>query len=169
MAGEAGTTGGHQDDSLQPGQTAPFQSAPVHSAAQPPCPQRRVSAPFAKGTFALSDLAPCGLTGREPGGRRRRKLNTEPFGPETKYGNRLLQFRRSVVPDSVTPGTAARQAPLSVGFSRQEYWTGLPWPSPGDLPSLGIKPGSPALARGFFTVLATILFSKSGAWHEVAG
>ena len=43
------------------------------------------------------------------------------------------------------PWTAARQAPLSVGFSRQEYWSGLPWPPPGDLPSPGIKPGSPAL------------------------
>ena len=47
--------------------------------------------------------------------------------------------------DSVTPGTAARQAPLSMEFSRQEYWSGLPFPSPGDLPHPGIKPGSPAL------------------------
>ena len=44
-----------------------------------------------------------------------------------------------------TPWTVARQAPLSMGFSRQEYWSGLPWPSPGDLPNPGIKPGSPAL------------------------
>ena len=44
-----------------------------------------------------------------------------------------------------TPWTVARQAPLSVGFSRQEYWIGLPFPSPGNLPNLGIKPGSPAL------------------------
>ena len=41
--------------------------------------------------------------------------------------------------------TVARQAPLSMGFSRQEYWSGLPFPSPGDLPNPGIKPGSPAL------------------------
>jgi len=41
--------------------------------------------------------------------------------------------------------TVAHQAPLSVGFSRQEYWSGLPFPSPGDLPDPGIKPGSPAL------------------------
>jgi len=47
--------------------------------------------------------------------------------------------------DSATPCTIARQAPLSTGFSRQEYWGGLPCPSPGDLPNLGIKPGSPAL------------------------
>ena len=44
-----------------------------------------------------------------------------------------------------TPWTVARQAPLSMGFSRQEYWSGLPFPSPGDLPDPGIKPGSPAL------------------------
>ena len=37
----------------------------------------------------------------------------------------------------------ALQAPLSVGFSGQEYWSGLPFPSPGDLPNPGIKPGSP--------------------------
>ena len=43
-----------------------------------------------------------------------------------------------------TPWTVAYQAPLSVGFSRQEYWSGLPFPSPGDLPDPGIKPGSPA-------------------------
>ena len=44
-----------------------------------------------------------------------------------------------------TPWTVACQAPLSVGFSRQEYWSGLPFPSPGDLPNPGIEPGSPAL------------------------
>ena len=42
-----------------------------------------------------------------------------------------------------TPWTVAHQAPLSRRFSRQEYWSGLPFPSPGDLPSPGIKPGSP--------------------------
>ena len=45
----------------------------------------------------------------------------------------------------VTPWTAACQAPLSMGFSRQEYCSGLPFPSPGDLPDPGIEPGSPAL------------------------
>ena len=44
-----------------------------------------------------------------------------------------------------TPWTVARQAPLSVGFFRQEYGRGLPFPSPGDLPHLGIKPSSSAL------------------------
>ena len=45
----------------------------------------------------------------------------------------------------VTPWTVALQAPLSMGFSRQEYWSGLPFPSPGDLPNPGIGPGSPTL------------------------
>ena len=44
-----------------------------------------------------------------------------------------------------TPWTVARQAPLSLEFSRQEYWSGLPFPSPGDLPDPGIKPGAPVL------------------------
>ena len=47
--------------------------------------------------------------------------------------------------DYVTPWTVAHQAPLFMGFPRQEYWRGLPFPPPGDLPNLGIKPGSPAL------------------------
>ena len=53
--------------------------------------------------------------------------------------------------------TVAYQAPLSMGFSRQEHWSGLPCPSPGDLPILGIKPTSavfPILAGGFFTTSA---------------
>ena len=45
----------------------------------------------------------------------------------------------------MTPWTVAHQAPLSMEFSRQEYWSGLPFPSPGNLPDPGIKPGSPAL------------------------
>ena len=47
-------------------------------------------------------------------------------------------------------GTVAHQAPLSMGFPEQEYWSGLPLPPPGDLPDPGIKPVSPALAGGFF-------------------
>ena len=44
-----------------------------------------------------------------------------------------------------TPWTVAHNAPLSMGFSRQEHWSGLPLPSPGDLPNPGIEPGSPTL------------------------
>ena len=48
-------------------------------------------------------------------------------------------------PTLATLWTAARQAPLSMGFSRQDYWGGMPFPSPGDLPNPRIKPGSSAL------------------------
>ena len=57
-----------------------------------------------------------------------------------------------------TPWTVACQASLSMGFSRQEYWSGLPLPPPGDLPNPGIKPVSlmsPALTGGFFTSSTT--------------
>ena len=58
----------------------------------------------------------------------------------------------------VTPWTVAHQASLPMGLSRQEYWSGLSFPSPGDLPDPGIEPVflmSPALAGGFFTSNAT--------------
>ena len=48
-------------------------------------------------------------------------------------------------PTLATPWTITCQAPLSMGISRQEYWSGLPFPSPGDLPNPGTKPGFPAL------------------------
>ena len=48
-------------------------------------------------------------------------------------------------PTFATPWTVACQASLFMGFSRQEYWSGLPFPSPGDLPNPGIEPGSPML------------------------
>ena len=51
----------------------------------------------------------------------------------------------SVMSDSATPWTVAFQASPSMGFSRQEYWSGLPFPSPGDLPDTGIDTQSPAL------------------------
>ena len=57
-----------------------------------------------------------------------------------------------------TPQTVAIQAPLSMGFSKQEYWSGLPCPPPGDLPNPRIKPttlSSPALVASFFTISAT--------------
>ena len=50
-----------------------------------------------------------------------------------------------------TPWTIAHQAPPSMGFSRQEYWSGLPFPSPGDLPHPGIKPRSPTLQADVLT------------------
>ena len=56
--------------------------------------------------------------------------------------------------DSATPWTIALQAPLSMEFPRQEYWSGLPFPPPEDLPDPGMEPtslASPALAGRFFT------------------
>ena len=50
-----------------------------------------------------------------------------------------------------TPWTVAHQAPLSLGFSRQEYLSGLPFPPPGNLPDIGIEPMFPAWAGGLFT------------------
>ena len=53
------------------------------------------------------------------------------------------------------PWTVAYQAPLSMGFSRQEYWSGLPFPSPGEIPNPGIEPRFPALQADTFTLWAT--------------
>ena len=53
---------------------------------------------------------------------------------------------------SVTPWTVACQAPRSMGFSRQEYWRGLPFPTPGNLPDPGVEPASLAMAGWFFTI-----------------
>ena len=77
------------------------------------------------------------------------------FGPST-----LCMRAKSLqsCPTFVTPWTVALQAPLSLGFSRQEHWSGLPCPLPGDLPDPGIELASlmsPALAGGFFTTSAT--------------
>ena len=69
-----------------------------------------------------------------------------------------MQSHSSHVQLFVTPWTVARQAPLSMGFSRQEYWSGVPRPPPGDPPNPGIEPTSlesPLLTGGFFTTSAT--------------
>ena len=61
----------------------------------------------------------------------------------------------SVMSDFATPWTVVRQAPLSMGLSWQEYWSGVPFPTPGDLPDSGIKPASPLSAGRVFTASAT--------------
>ena len=79
------------------------------------------------------------------------------------YVNDILQsLSHSVTSDSfATPWMAAHQAPLYTGFPRQEYWSGLPFAPPGDLPHQGIEPESAALADGFFTTSASLsLFSR---------
>ena len=63
----------------------------------------------------------------------------------------------------MTPSTVAPQAPLSMEFSRQQYWSRLPFASPEDLPYPGIKHTSPALASGFFTAVPP---GKPCSWQE---
>ena len=65
----------------------------------------------------------------------------------------------SLVQLFMTPWTVAHQAPLSMGFSRQEYWSGLPCPPPGDLPNPGIEPTSPVLQ------VNALLLSHQGNSH----
>ena len=80
-------------------------------------------------------------------------------------------------PTLANPCTVACQTPLSMGFSRQEYWSGLPFPSLGNLPDPGIEPWSPAVQAAclpttlqgksshlYFTFRA-LIFSSSGKWH----
>ena len=93
-------------------------------------------------SFSQSDLC-CTLT------------QPEARGTETHHTYVCVLSRVQL---SVTPWTVARQAPLSMRFSRQEYWGGLPFPPPGNLPNPGIEPSSlmsPALAGGFFTTSTT--------------
>ena len=68
----------------------------------------------------------------------------------------------SVVSDSGTPWTVAHQVPLSLEFSRQEYWSGVSVPTPGDLPNPGIKPESLASLA-----LAGIFFTTRAAWQAL--
>ena len=71
---------------------------------------------------------------------------------------RYAVLSHSVVSDSETLWTAAHQVPQSIGFPRQEYWSGMPCPPSGDLPDPGIKPASlkcPALADKLFITSAT--------------
>ena len=81
--------------------------------------------------------------------------------PGGKWHSWLASFRLSCfshVRLCATPWTVAHQAPLSLGVSRQEYWSWPPCPAPGDIPDPGIEPTSftsPALAGGFFTTGAT--------------
>ena len=90
-------------------------------------------------------------------------MNDSTHSPKT-----LLKWRRCVraqlCPTFVTPWTVARQAPLSMGFPRQEYWSGLLFPPPGDLPYPMIKPGflmSPTSRAGSSPLGKTLTFPGS--------
>ena len=79
-----------------------------------------------------------------------------------------------VISDSVTPWTVALQAPLSMEFPRQEHWSGLPFPSPGDLPDSGIEPRSPTLQMDFLSLShwgspLSILVTALGDWGQSLG
>ena len=67
--------------------------------------------------------------------------------------------------DPAAPWTAAHQAPLSMGFSRQEYRSGLPFPSPGDLADLGIEPVSPASLHCRLILTPGATWGARPPWH----
>ena len=75
--------------------------------------------------------------------------------------------RFSLIQLYATLWTVARQALLSMGFSRQEYWRGLPCPPPGDLPDPGTEPESPALACSFITTVPSCAEAETRACIEV--
>ena len=74
------------------------------------------------------------------------------FLDQVSFGGLLLFWSLSFVNSFATIWTIAHLAPLSMGFPRQEYWSGLPFTSPGDLPNPRIKPASPSSASGFFSI-----------------
>ena len=85
-----------------------------------------------------------------------RRIPSTPFHGQCKSVASVYVGAQSCL--TATPKTVAHLAPLSLGFPRQEYWNGLPFPSPGDLPDPGIEPmslKSPALAGRFFTTNTT--------------
>ena len=69
----------------------------------------------------------------------------------------------------VTPWTIVCKAPLSMGFSRQEYWSGLPCPPPGDLPDTGIEPGSPALKADYLPCEPSGKLFRQQMWESNPG
>ena len=92
-------------------------------------------------SFPVSRLGdPWRLHGRV---REQVSQNSVPNQLTWKYESKVRSISR--VRLFATPWTEAYQAPLSMGLSRQEYWRGVPFPSPGDLPDPGIEPGSPVL------------------------
>ena len=99
-----------------------------------------VAIPFSSGIFPTQALNP-GL------------LHCRQILYHLSHHNELFVYRlsHSVVSDSATPGAAVHQPPLFMKFSRQKYWNGLPFPTPGDFLSPWMEPVSPALEGRFFT------------------
>ena len=93
----------------------------------------------------------------EISGRRLIKLHYSAKGEELPSPEQRKCLRAQSCPTLVTPWIIAHQVHLSMGFPRQEYWSGLPFPTPEDLPAPGIKPASlspPALANVLFTTVS---------------
>ena len=84
----------------------------------------------------------------------------------------VLLLSCSVVPNSVTMWTVAYQAPVTMGFSRPEYWSGVPFPTPGDIPNPGIEPtflASPALAAVFQSLSCVQLCDLMDCMYSLPG
>ena len=90
------------------------------------------------------------------------------YRPTLGSGSKVAVLVAQLCPTLRPHWMVARQAPLSMGFSREEYWSGFPFPSPEGLPDPGIEPGSPALAGGLFTVSATGKIRRRGLITEQA-
>ena len=98
---------------------------------------------------------------------QRAKIYSEIFRDDDAF---LSSFGGLVVksyPTLATPWTVACQAPLSMAFSGQEYWSGLPFPSPGDFPNKGIKPRSPALQQILYQLVFLSFFTVSTEEEKV--
>ena len=117
-----------------------------------------VAIPFSRGIFPTQGTNPGLFHCRQilyclsDQGSPRIKMLTFNTSLGLPYGvfhvTQLVLFSHQVMSDSfVTSWTVSHQGPLSVGFPRQEYWSRLPFPSPGDVPNPGIKPASPAFGR----------------------
>ena len=105
--------------------------------------------------YFMCRKAPSWPTNPAGGSGRWVKSQDNPFLVLGSNKNACVLSHFSCVWLFATLRTVAHQAPLSMGFSRQEYWSGSPFPPPGGLPNPGIKPTSPALADEFFTTRAT--------------
>ena len=129
-----------------------WQNFPYRVCRSQPCIQERRSVRIIKDR---GEVMPMWCWGKK------RKLG--PFGKSlfssllkhTHTHTHTHEYSLSHVQLFATPWTVACQAPLSPGFPRQEYWSGLPFTSPEDLLNPGIEPGAPALAGRFFTIWAT--------------
>ena len=135
----------------------------------PACPLPQL--PFPGEHQACSSLGPassCGLLAQMVTGQASSEPSSQAHMPPLTCCISFLKVKvksLSRVRLFATPWTTAYQAPLSMGLCRQEYWSGLPFPSPGNLPDPGIKPGSPTLQA---EALPSALSGKSISFLELS-